>query len=310
MEKSNESVNPTGQTSILIVEDELLVARQLSKKLSQLGYKINGIASSGQAALMAVFQTPPDLVLMDIVIKGEIDGIETARRIHETAKIPIIFLTAYCNEELINRATLSGSYGYMIKPVKAPELSAMIKMTLNKHRQYMSLYSQVPQDSLTGITRQHHIQERMAIEEARANRNRQNIGIIVLSIDQLALIQKTYGHEAENLVFNQLLIHLNNILRQTDFVYRNEDNQIFILLTDCSLENAKNIAEKIRADSHDLMVKYDDRQIWMSFSLGVDCYCAMAGIPLEDVMAAAIANLTQAQQDGGNRVVLSKSLTP
>lgn len=302
MENNNETVNTPLQTSLLIVEDELLVARQLAKKLSHLGYKINGIASSGQAALMAVFQNPPDLVLMDIVIKGEIDGIETARRIHETAKIPIIFLTAYCNEDLIERAQLAGSYGYMIKPIKPQELNATIKMTLNKHRQYMNLYSQASQDTLTGVTNQNHIKERIAIEQARANRNQQKIAVIVLSIDQLALIRKNYGYEAENLVFNQVLAHLNKILRQTDFVYRNEDSQILILLPDCSLENATNIAEKIRADSNDLVVKYDDRQIWMSFSLGVDCFLGNGDVSLDDTIQLAIAGLTQARQEGGNRV--------
>lgn len=304
MENNSESVNQDVQTSILIVEDELLVARQLAKKLSQLGYKITGIASSGQAALMAVFQDPPDLVLMDIVIKGEIDGIETARRIYESSKIPTIFLTAYCNEELVNRAQVAGCYGYMIKPTKPPELNAMIKVALNKHRDYMNLSSQEGQETNTGITTQEYIQKRMAVEEARANRNRQHIGIIILVIDQLDLVRKTYGFEAENVVFNQVLVHLNNVLRQTDFVYRNENDQILIFLPDCSLDNATNIAEKIRYDTYDLVVKYNDRQIWVSFSLGVDCYSGSEKIPLEEVIELAAAKSIQAQQNGGNRVVV------
>jgi diguanylate cyclase (GGDEF)-like protein len=306
MEHHQVPVSQVAQTSILIVEDELLVARQLGKRLSQLGYKINGIASSGQAALAAVAQTPPDLVLMDVVIKGEMDGIETAQRIHAMAKIPIIFLTAYCDDDLINRATSSGSYGYMIKPVKVQELSAMIKMTLNQHHQYMKLYAQNSRNILTGVMDQHHIQERLAIEAVRAQRNHQTLGIIVLSIDQLTLIDQTYGDEAKNLVFREILTHLNNVLPQTDFIYRNEDNQIMILLTDCTLDKTTNTAEKIRTDSHDLVVKYDDRQIWMSFSLGVDCYDATGEIPLGEVIEAAIFGLTQAQRNGGNRVVIGR----
>ncbi|MBE9176270.1 response regulator [Synechocystis salina LEGE 06155] len=297
----NENLQP----SIFIVEDELIVSRQLSKQLSQLGYKVIGIASSGQAALMAIFQDTPDLVLMDIVIKGEIDGIETAQRIQQNSKIPIIFLTAYCNQELINRAALSGSYGYMIKPIKIEELNATIKMTLNKHDQYMGLYAQTMGGQGLRFTDQEQIQKRIEIEQARANRNQQNISIIVLVIDQLTLIRKTYGYEAENLVFDQVINHLRNVMRQTDLIYRNEDGQILILLPGCNRNNANVIAEKIRIDSYDLVVKYDDRQVWMSFSLGVDSYSPNQDIPLDNVVKSAITGVVRAQQQGGNRVIVT-----
>ena len=291
------------QDTLLIVEDELLVARQLAQRLSQLGYAISGIVSSGQAALMAVFQTPPDLIIMDIVIKGEIDGIETASRIYESTKIPIIFLTALCNEDLLDRAQLSGSYGYMIKPVNVQELNATIKMVLNKHRQFQNSYKQGHQDSTTGIVNPIYLQEQIATEESRSKRTKQGIGVIGLSVDQLILIRKNYGYEGENYVLKQVSTHLNKTLRQTDLVYQTENSQILILLPNCSLENAKKVAEQIRADSHDLVAHYNTRQIWMSFSLGVTCYCPDSDLSLNQVIQSANSSLVKAQEQGGNRVV-------
>ncbi len=130
-------------TRILIVEDELLIAKGLSRKLNKLGYIVVDIVSSGKTALEKVAEHQPDLVLMDIVIKGEIDGIETTAKIHEFSNIPVIYLTAYADDRTIEKAETSGSYGYILKPYKERELHATIKMALHKHQKDVKL-----QDSL------------------------------------------------------------------------------------------------------------------------------------------------------------------
>ena len=121
---------------ILIVEDELIIAKNTAKKLTKLGYSIESIVSSGEAAIKYVTQHKPDLVLMDIAIKGAMDGIETAIKIREEiADIPTIFLTAYANDQTVDRASKTGCYSYPIKPFRAKELQAAIKMSLNKHQE-------------------------------------------------------------------------------------------------------------------------------------------------------------------------------
>lgn len=120
---------------ILIVEDELLIAQGLSRKLQKLGYAVVGIVSSGEAALAIIPETHPDLVLMDIVIKGEMDGIETAAKVHDRYQIPVVYVTAYADDRTLDRAKVTGSYGYILKPFKERELIATIEMAIEKHKE-------------------------------------------------------------------------------------------------------------------------------------------------------------------------------
>jgi signal transduction histidine kinase len=125
--------------NILIVEDELLIAKNLSHKLETLGYHIVGIVSSGADAIQRAGEMEPDLILMDIVIKGDIDGIETAVIINQKFDIPIIYTTAYADDETLQRAENTGSYGYLLKPFKQRELHATIKIALSKHQEAVKM---------------------------------------------------------------------------------------------------------------------------------------------------------------------------
>lgn len=122
---------------ILIVEDELLIAKGLARKLKKMGYTVVDIVSSGAKAIEKTAETQPDIILMDIVIKGEIDGITTAEKIRKKSNIPIIYITAYADDETLERAEITGSYGYILKPFKERELHATIKMALNKHQEFL-----------------------------------------------------------------------------------------------------------------------------------------------------------------------------
>ncbi|MEG4504326.1 ATP-binding protein [Microcoleus sp. F6_B4] len=125
--------------NILIVEDELLIAKNLAPKLEKLGYQIADIVSSGADAIQRARELRPDLILMDIVIKGDIDGIETAAIINQELDIPIIYTTAYADDETLQRAENTGSYGYLLKPFKEREMHATIKIALSKHQEAVIL---------------------------------------------------------------------------------------------------------------------------------------------------------------------------
>lgn len=131
--------SPARVINILIVEDELLIAKNLSQKLEKLGYQIADIVSCGADAIQRAGEIRPDLILMDIVIKGDIDGIETAARIHQELDIPIIYTTAYADDETLQRAENTGSYGYLLKPFKERELHATIKIALSKHQEAVKM---------------------------------------------------------------------------------------------------------------------------------------------------------------------------
>ncbi len=121
------------EVKILIVEDEKILAMGLKKKLENLGFSVTGLAASGTEAIESVKEVQPDLILMDIVLKGAMDGIEAAKFIVNLYDIPIIYLTAYADDEILARAEKTCPYGYILKPYKDSELKANIKMAIYKH---------------------------------------------------------------------------------------------------------------------------------------------------------------------------------
>lgn len=116
---------------IFIVEDERIIAMDLAKRLNDMGYKVDGVASSSSEAITQITDCMPDLILMDIVIKGELDGIATADRLRNLG-IPVIYLTAYSDEKTLERAKLTEPFGYILKPFKDKEISSTIEMALYK----------------------------------------------------------------------------------------------------------------------------------------------------------------------------------
>ncbi|HTY03244.1 MAG TPA: EAL domain-containing protein [Rhodocyclaceae bacterium] len=120
--------------NLMLVEDERIVAFDLKSQLQSLGYKVGAMVASGEQALEAVAVDPPDLVLMDIHLEGGIDGIDAALKIQGDHQIPVIFLTAYAEDESLRRALQSRPFGYLIKPCEARELHAMIQMALARRQ--------------------------------------------------------------------------------------------------------------------------------------------------------------------------------
>lgn len=121
------------KTNILVVEDESIVAKDIQHSLKKLGYTVVGICSNGEDAIKTAEETKPDLVLMDIMLKGDMSGIEAASFIREKFNIPVIYLTAYADESTLSKAKVSEPYGYIIKPFKEIDLHTSIEMAVYKH---------------------------------------------------------------------------------------------------------------------------------------------------------------------------------
>jgi len=124
------------EKNILIVEDESILAIGMEYSLEGFGYTVSGIATSYESALLHTKENLPDLILMDIKLKGEKTGIDAARFIWKEYKIPIIFLTSYSSEKTIEDAIQTEPYGYLLKPYRDKELKAIIKTTLYKHNYF------------------------------------------------------------------------------------------------------------------------------------------------------------------------------
>ncbi|NQV51559.1 MAG: response regulator [Flavobacteriales bacterium] len=118
---------------ILVVEDESIVAKDIQICLKKLGYEVVGIVSSGEDAVSKAREMEPDLIMMDIMLKGEMSGIEAASIIRKTQDIPVIFLTAYTDRDTVDRAKESEPFGYIIKPFKEIDIQTAIEIALYKH---------------------------------------------------------------------------------------------------------------------------------------------------------------------------------
>ncbi|MBC7185640.1 MAG: PAS domain S-box protein [Calditrichaeota bacterium] len=119
---------------ILIVEDESLVAADLARLLEKLGYQVTGRVASGKAALASVEQERPDLVLMDIGLRGELDGIQTAEQLARCYGIPVVFLTAHSDDATLERAKQAQPFGFVLKPFDEREVRATVEMALHRHQ--------------------------------------------------------------------------------------------------------------------------------------------------------------------------------
>ncbi|MBF0564606.1 MAG: response regulator [Nitrospirae bacterium] len=126
--------------NILIVEDEIIVARDLESKLRKVGYSVPEICSTGEEAIDKAGRFMPSLVLMDITLAGEMDGIESASRIGELYNIPVVYLTAHSDLATLHRAKITEPFGYIVKPFTVRDLIVAIGMALYKHKMQMKLH--------------------------------------------------------------------------------------------------------------------------------------------------------------------------
>ena len=126
------------KAKVLVVEDEGIVALDIKMSLEAQGYDVF-VANNGEKALKIVEKEHPDIVLMDVYIQGEKEGIRIAKKIREKYDIPIVYITAYADDEIIEEARKTGPFGYLLKPLEERELYSTIQMALYKHRMEMEL---------------------------------------------------------------------------------------------------------------------------------------------------------------------------
>src|SRR4030042_6000904 len=117
-------------SKILVVDDEAIITMQLEERLSSIGYTISGMAASGEEAVEKARRLLPDIVLMDIVMPGKMNGIEAAKKITEELDIPVVFVTSYADDAIIEKAKHVRPYGYIVKPFNELVIKATVEVAL------------------------------------------------------------------------------------------------------------------------------------------------------------------------------------
>ena len=131
-------VHILGKEQILIVEDEFIIAMDIQIRLTNMGYAVPDVTSTGEQSIEKAGMTRPDLVLMDINLAGDMDGIAAAKEIRRRFNIPVIYLTSYADEDTLGRAKATEPSGYILKPFDDAELGAVVEMAIHKHKTEIS----------------------------------------------------------------------------------------------------------------------------------------------------------------------------
>lgn len=125
---------PSPVSRILVVEDELVVAMDMEMQLISFGYEVTGIAATGEEAVRLTETTLPDLILMDIQLRGAQDGLTTAAEIQRMRNLPIVFVTAFGNADARRRANEASAYGFLTKPYRPEDLQSVVSAAIQQHR--------------------------------------------------------------------------------------------------------------------------------------------------------------------------------
>jgi EAL domain-containing protein (putative c-di-GMP-specific phosphodiesterase class I)/PleD family two-component response regulator len=330
-------VTNKSKANILIVEDELLIAKNTAKKLNNFGYNVIKIVSNGQAAIDCVNLEQPDLVLMDIAIKGEIDGIETASQIKSISDVPIIFTTAYANNETLDRASETGCYGYLIKPYKEQELHATVKMTLSKHleqstiqrtlhssiSEYSLEYDNIYQDQLTGLPNKLFLRDLFEyLLSLIADRNPEEfsslpkahqqsiaqesqlkiIGVFNISLDRFEKISSFLNKEEQDSLLKEIAQRLVDCVRSFtahgEVVYLAPDNFVVLLAIDSRITGSKYGQSILNVLQQNYLI--GDREIYLAPNIGI-AFCPSDSQDITELLEQSYKTIEYGKSQGGNR---------
>lgn len=193
---------------ILITEDEAIVARDIANRLRRMGYEITDIVDSGEAAIASVLAAQPDLILMDIMLQGDMDGVETVEKINDIASIPVVYLTAYADNETLKRAKATIPFGYILKPFKEKELQATIEIALSRHQ---------AEQAMQGVLKSQYQENQANIERKSrylsivSHEFRTPLSVIKLAVDVLQYQSHNLTEEKKAKRFKSIQFAVDNI---------------------------------------------------------------------------------------------------
>ncbi|MBF0320673.1 MAG: diguanylate cyclase [Nitrospirae bacterium] len=219
------------KNKIMIVEDEGLTAAYIQDILENLGYIVTSHEFSGEDAIEKVIKDEPDLILMDIRLQGQLDGIETASAIHKLTSVPVVYLTAHSDKAILDRAKISQPYGYVLKPFNSKELQSNIEMALYKHRTEKNLTESAYFDQLTGLPNRTLFFDRFEQALKLAKCSHQSMALLMIDLNDFGSINETMGYEVGDKLLADAAGRLTACIREADTVARLGDDEFIMALT-------------------------------------------------------------------------------
>jgi diguanylate cyclase (GGDEF)-like protein len=277
------------QKKILIVEDESIIAEDISDSLISLGYRITGMVYSGEEAIEAAAKCRPDLVLMDVNLQGEIDGITAAAEIRSRFQIPVVYLTAYADENTLRRVNATKPFGYIVKPFEEKNLHTTIQLALHRHEY----------DSLTNLPNRSLLREQLNQVLDKQKELPAMIPVITLSLDRINRINSTLGHDIGDSVLCKVAQRLSNCRENINIVARLEAAEFAIVIQPVT---EKQEAAKIAQNILDIVAQpmiVKGSELYLTASIGISLSPSDASDG-DQLLKNAYTAMYNSQQQGGN----------
>ena len=276
--------------SILIVEDESIIAEDMSDSLISLGYRVTDIVYSGEEAILSVAESRPDLVLMDVNLQGEIDGITAAEEIRSRFQIPVVYLTAYADEKTLRRVNATKPFGYIVKPFEEKNLHTTIQLALHRHQH----------DCLTNLPNRLLLREQLNLLLDQQKQLSGIIPIVTLSLDRINRINSTLGYDTGDSVLCIIAQRLSSCMENIKILARLEAAEFAIVLEPVA---AKQDAAKIAQNILDIVAQpmtVKGSELYVTASIGI-CLSPGDGSDGDELLKNAYTAMYDAQQQGGNK---------
>ncbi|MGI0481310.1 EAL domain-containing protein [Geminocystis sp. CENA526] len=308
---------------VFIVEDEIIAAESLSIDLVKLGYEVVGRCSDGDKALDKILDTNANLILMDIQIKGDKDGITLAEELTKYHNIPVVFLTAYADDNTLSRAIKTSPYGYIVKPYKIQDLSSTIIVALNKYKEVEKIKSKltkqqeklnyiIKHDEVTQLPNQLSLLENFnaILEVFYQELNNQFyeherdipqlIPIFYLSFSRFKLIRDEFGQELGNLLLKGLVKRLQVNLTEDTVITRLDGDDFAVIMPPIftrqdAIDTAKMLLEKITPP-----FVYKNNEIYIDFKIGISFY-PLDGNNIDELLYKAKEAVKDLEHKGENQ---------
>lgn len=313
---------------ILIVEDECIVAFELTVALEDMGYAVVATATTSDEALRAADEHCPDLVLMDINIAGRADGIETGCMLRARHDMPLVYLTANIDAATLSRALASDPSGYLVKPYNEHSLRTTIEVACARHeaeqmarlahqrecarleQKYSDmtilarrLRREATRDPLTGLCNRRRLDDIARREISFGQRDGHAVGLILLDLDHFKRLNDTFGHSAGDAALRAVAELLRSRIRMYDIACRYGGEEIVVVVPGESTVGAAALAEYLRAGIAALDVVSDGVLLpHFTASFGVSSF-PEHGWEFEAILGAADKALYRAKTEGRNLVV-------
>jgi diguanylate cyclase (GGDEF)-like protein len=323
-----------GKSRILIAEDETSGAQYLQQTLIRLGYEVADIVQAGEEVIDRVEDIQPNLILMDISLKGQMDGITTAKQVHSKFDIPVIFLTGHTDDTFFERAKITGPYGYLIKPYELSQLRHAIELALSKHllvselkhaeREISELNAELKKvninlmkeiaerkkiekqlrhqahhDPLTGLPNRLLLFELLKQSFAFEDRHNSMLALMMLDLDNFKFVNDSMGHMAGDILLKKVGKRLQQCMRQYDMVGRLGGDEFVIVANDINtVQDIIRFAEKITGlfqSPFEILGK----PTYITTSIGVAVY-PLHGSNAETLLKMADLAMYSAKKDGKN----------